>query len=110
MTRHNRKPSQRDDEVVTIGADPWETLWAEVMPEDVPSGRPAGEGWKTVAEIANERDRARQTVDQQLRQAWQRGTVERVKRRVGTNSSPTWFYRPTTAKNDFSRKSRRATS
>lgn len=104
MTRPNRKPSQRDNEVVTIGSDSWETLWAEIVPQEVPEGRPAGKGWKTVVEVAQERGRARPTVEQQLRGAWQRGTVERVKRRIGPNGTLTYFYRPTGAKTDFSRK------
>ena len=109
MTRPNRKPSQRDDEVVTIGFDPWETLWAEVVPDDVPEGRPAGNGWKTVIEVAAQNGKARSTVDAQLRQAWQRGAVERVKRRMGPNGTWVHFYRPTGAKTDFSRKVARAT-
>ena len=109
MTRRNRKPSQRDDKVVTIGSDSWETLWAEVMPEKVPAGPPPGEGWKTAADIANERERSRQTTEQQLRAACARGTVERIKRRGGPNGTWVYFYRPTCAKTDFSRKVARAT-
>lgn len=109
MTHRSRKPSPPDADTVTIGSDPWETLWAEILPEDVPVGRPPGEGWKTSIEISNERRRARQTTEQQLRAACALGIVERVRRRIGDNGSLTYFYRPTGAKNDFSRKGPRAT-
>lgn len=109
MTHRSRKPSPPDADTVTIGSDPWETLWAEILPEDVPVGPPPGEGWKTVAELAEEKEKSRQTVDQQLRQAYVAGTVERVKCRVGAHGSITYFYRPTSVKNDFSRKGPRAT-
>jgi predicted Zn-dependent protease len=71
-----------------------DAAWAQLLTKELSAkGRPAGDGWKCIAELVTETGRARQTVDQLMRRLKNLGQVESAWGRL--DKQPILFYRPT---------------
>jgi predicted HTH transcriptional regulator len=94
MKRHTPKQSQPDDRTETVGARSWEALWESALAYQPEPIRPAGEGWKSTPELADELNLSKQGVADRMSRLVKRGIMEKACGRSGPSLVRCWFYRP----------------
>lgn len=85
-----------DQGSVTVGTMSSAAMWAALLTRQ-PDGRPEGEGWKTVLEIAEDMGRDRETARSHVDKWRRQGVVEIAWGTTGPTRQRTMFVRPKAA-------------
>ena len=92
--KHLKPKLSPSDETVVMGKKSWESLWGETMDTTRLLPKPKGEGWKSVAELAEARGTSTRSVQFSVASKFKAGLLERRLFLADNRTQPVYFYRP----------------